>query len=263
MHEIKIVRRFYPHTTMSEPDKSLDLLGVEPLSKSIEIVTSGMVGGVGAFLSRICLPAAEEFGLLLRDRVSAWRAQNVLGITSRAERLIYESAGDQELQAHPRIVAGVIELGSWSDAKEVQQMWAGLLASACTPDGRDDSNLIFLDILSKLTVSQARLFDYICRNANKVVAPAGWISADMFLMSLDELKDVTGLSDFHRIDLELDHLRALSLLSEVAGGFDRDSTEANMTPTALALQMFVRCQGSTSDPITFYGVQPPPQQPKQ
>jgi hypothetical protein len=245
---------------MSEKDKSLDLLGVKPLAKSIEILTSGTVDGAGAFLSRICLPAAEEIGLLLRDRVSAWRAQNVLRITGSAEKLVSAAAGDQALHAHPRIVASVIELGSWSDAEEVQQMWAGLLASACTPDGRDDSNLMFLDVLSKLTVSQARLFDYICRHANKFVAPGGWISAHEFPMKLDKLKGVTGLCDFHRIDLELDHLRALGLL-RLSGGFDPASTDADMTPSALALQMFARCQGSSSDPITFYGVQHQQQQP--
>ena len=97
---------------MSEPDKSLDLLGVKPLAKSIEIVTTGTVDGAGAFLSRICLPAAEEIGLLLRDRVSAWRAKNAQEITGRAEKLVFDAAGGQAIHAHPRIVAGVIELGS-------------------------------------------------------------------------------------------------------------------------------------------------------
>jgi hypothetical protein len=191
--------------------------------------------------------------------VSSWRAHNAAEITSRAEKLL----GDQvHIHAHPRIVAGVIELGSWSDAEEVQEMWAGLLTSACTADGRDDSNLMFLDILSKLTVSQARLFQYICLHATKIVTPAGWISANHFSMTLDDLKRVTGLTDFHRIDLELDHLRAVGLLPELGGGFTNDSTQANMTPTALALQMFARCQGSITDPLSFFGVHTAaPQQP--
>lgn len=242
---------------MNESNNSLDILGIRPIANSIESVTKGIVGGASAFLSRICLPAAEEFGFLLRDRVGSWRAMNAAAITNHAEKLLGASSEQTQLQAHPRIVAGVIELGSWSDAEEVQKMWGGLLASACTPDGRDDVNLIFLDLLSKLTLSQARLFDYICKNSGKTMSPAGWIQANRFTMSLDSLKSVTGLTDPHRIDLELDHLRSIFLIADGSGGFEPNSTEADMSPTALALQMFARCNGSNVDPITFFGVEPP------
>lgn len=243
-------------------DKSLDILGIKPIGNSIESVTTGVVAGASSFLSRICLPAAEEFGLLLRDRVGLWRANNAAAIASRAEKLLGASA-EQPLHAHPRIVANVIELGSWSDSEEVQEMWAGLLASACTPDGRDDSNLMFLDLLAKLTVSQARLFDFICSNCKKTVAPAGWILSKDFSLSLDDLKRITGLTDFHRIDLELDHFRSLGLLNDMQGGFNPYSTQADVAPSALALQMFVRCRGSAADPIAYYDAKPqePPEEP--
>ena len=241
---------------MKEPDKSLDVLGIKPIGNAIESVTQGIVSGASAFLSRICLPAAEEFGLLLRDRVSAWRATNAAAIANHAQKLLAPDGDPASLHAHPRIVANVIELGSWSNAEEVRQMWGGLLASACTPDGTDDSNLMFVDLLSKLTVSQARLFDYICKNCKKAVASGGWIYADDFQLSLDALKRITGLTDFHRIDLELDHLRTLGLLHDLQGGFTPDSTDANMSPSALALQMYVRCQGSPRDPVSFYDAKP-------
>ena len=253
---------------MKEPDKSLDILGIKPIANAIESVTQGIVAGASAFLSRICLPAAEEFGLLLRDRVSAWRATNAAAIANHAQKLLGAGTEQSSLHAHPRIVASVIELGSWSNAEEVQQMWGGLLASACTPDGRDDSNLMFIDVLSKLTVSQSRLFDYICKNCKKTVALGGWIYADDFTLNLDELKRITGLIDFHRIDLELDHMRTLGLLHDLRGGFNPDSTDANTSPSALALQMYVRCQGSTADPVSYYEAKPskvaeaPPQPPK-
>ena len=239
---------------MTEPNKSLDVLGIKPIANAVESVTTGAVSGASAFLSRICLPAAEEFGLLLRDRVSAWRAKNAAVIVNEAERLVSENVADAPLHAHPRIVADVIELGSWSDTEEVQQMWAGLLASACSPDGRDDSNLMFLNVLSTLTVAQTRIFDAICKKCVKKASPGGWIISDRQSMTLDEIRSIAGLTDAHRIDLEILHLRAVSLLVSDAGFHDKDN-EADVTPTAFALQMFVRCQGSASDPITFYGVQ--------
>ncbi len=243
---------------MSEPNKSLDILGVKPIANAIETVTKGAVDGAAAFLSRICLPAAEEFGLLFRDRVSAWRASHATAITNRAQAMLDSEPHDAPVHAHPRIVAGVIELGSWTEAEEVQQMWSGLLASACTTDGRDDSNLMFVDLLSKLTTSQARLFDYVCQQAKKWVFPNGLLMADEFFMGLDDLKQVTGIVDLHRLDLELDHLRTVGILNEQAGGFTTASVDANATPSALALQMYARCQGYRGDPILFYGAKPLP-----
>jgi hypothetical protein len=49
-------------------------------------------------------------------------------------------------QAHPRVLHEIIENASWVDDEEVQAMWAGLLASSCTEDGKDDKNLIYIYI---------------------------------------------------------------------------------------------------------------------
>ena len=43
---------------MTEPDKSLDLLGIKPVAEAINTVTRASTAGVGAFLGRICLPGS-------------------------------------------------------------------------------------------------------------------------------------------------------------------------------------------------------------
>jgi len=91
-----------------------------------------LVDGAGAFLGRICLPAAEEFGQLLRDRIKYWRAVNASKIAAMAEARLRALNAGKSVQAHPRLVGAIIEQGSWTDDEEVQQMWAGLLASSCT-----------------------------------------------------------------------------------------------------------------------------------
>ena len=63
-------------------DKAFDLLGIKGLSDSVEATTQGLLDGAAAFLSRVCLPAAEEFGLALRDRISAWRAKTAAQMLS-------------------------------------------------------------------------------------------------------------------------------------------------------------------------------------
>jgi hypothetical protein len=138
---------------MNEKDDRIsDLLGAKPIAESIHALTEASVKGSSAFLSRICLPAAKEVGLLLRDHVREWRADHANKIVAKAESLVSNQADFDKLQAHPRLVAKIIEQGSWADSDEVQNMWAGLLASSCAIDGFDDSNLIFVDLLSQITL---------------------------------------------------------------------------------------------------------------
>jgi len=234
---------------MTEENKSLDVLGLKPVADSVNTITKGTVDGASAFLSRICLPAAEEFGLLLKDRVSAWRAKNAVEIANKAQLLLEKQAGSLALSAHPRIIYSTIENGSWSEDDFMQSFWAGLLASSCTPDGKDESNLILINILSQLTTSQVKLINYVCEATATFKSRGGWIYADDFDMEADDLKEITGITDFHQLDRELDHLRSLEL---IRSGFDPDSTLADVTPHALCLQLYVRSQGYVGSPIDYF-----------
>ncbi len=140
-----------------DEDKSsgLDLLGLKPIGEAAKGLADAAVKGAGKFLESICLPAAEEFGLLLRDRVSAWRAMNAISIAQKAEENLGGSV--RGLQAHPRLVLGALEDGSWSDDNVVQDTWAGLLASSCIHDGKDDSNFLFLTLLRQLSACQIKI----------------------------------------------------------------------------------------------------------
>ena len=237
--------------------KSLDIFGLKPVSDSIKTVTQAMIEAASAFLSRICLPAAEEFGLLLRDKVHHWRETNKVKILQKAEEKLNKFSSKEDKHAHPRLIAEILNKGSWVANAEIQDMWAGLLASACTNDGSDESNLIFINILAQLTSLQANILNYGCENAKKELAKAGWItSGDQLMVSLGELQTITGCSDFHRLDRELDQLRNFGLIGYGlgSGGFGPDSTDADISPTGLALQMYVRCKGFIGDPIEFFGL---------
>jgi hypothetical protein len=230
--------------------KSLDLFGIKEFGESIKIATEKMFEGASALLSRICLPAAEEFGLLLKDRVQFWRARNLANITAKSEKIrpdIYQN----QLKAHPRIVMEVIEKGSWADTDELQHMWAGLLASACTPDGKDDSNLLFINFLNQLSYAQVKLLSYTCRECKKFKDNIGLIYTSDFNLSFENLVQITGVNDIHRLDRELDHLRSIELIS---GGFDINSGSNNVdvTPTPLGLQLYVRCQGYLGSPLEYF-----------
>jgi len=235
----------------NEKPNALDILGIQPIAASIETLTTAAVDGAAAILSRICLPAAEEFGLLLRDRVRYWRALNIAKLASKTEAKLKALQVAASAHAHPRIVSKIIEEASWSDDESIQEMWAGLLASSCSDDGSDDSNLIFISLLSNLSKSQARLVEYSCKTASKYLNPGGLALGEYLPISLNALRAITGETDIHRLDREMDYLRAQNLIT---GGFaaDGDANSADITPTPLTLHLFVRCAGFRGSPSEFF-----------
>jgi hypothetical protein len=233
-----------------DSSRSMDILGIKPIADSINIVTKETVAGASSFLGRICLPVAEEFGFLLRDKVSNWRLNNQIRMLQRSEEK-YKKFFQESAHAHPRLVSGILDHSSWTDSDDVHDMWAGLLASSCTSDGNDESNLIFVNILSQFTSLQAKTLKHCCETAQKAVSKGGWIHAEPYYLKLAKLEEVIQIKDLHRIDREMDHLRSLGI---VDAGFMPDSTLAKLTPTSLGLQMYVRCQGYLGSPLEFFGI---------
>ena len=239
---------------MKEQDKSVDLLGIKPVSEAISTVTKATTDGAGAFLSRICLPAAEEFGLLLRDKVGAWRAKNALAITKRAEEMLDALPNSKQRHAHPRIVGTIIEKGSWSDEDDVSSMWAGLLATACTESGRSEENLIYVNLLGQLTASQTRTLNFACSEAIKYKTSTGLIYSQDYIVTIEQIVAASGTTDIHALDLEIDSLRGLGLLDMVSG-LNPESNQSNMiTPSAVGLQLFVRCQSFVGSPVEYFKI---------
>ena len=236
--------------------KSLDIIGIKPVADSCRIVTQGTVDGAAAFLRRICLPAAEEFGLLLKDKVSAWRAANAIVIAQKAEQIL-KNQGRTGVHAHPRLVHEAVEKGSWHEDDLLQGYWAGLLASSCSDTGDDDSNILFMSILDRLSRSQGQLIYHICTVSKKALSSAGWIGVTEALsLTIEQLTIVTGVSDVHRLDRELDHLRSMELIGGDfgTGGFRPESLDADVTPKPLTLHLFVRCQGFVGSPAEYWGL---------
>ena len=234
--------------------KPSDVLGVRPAAEALKAA----VETAQDFLLRICGPAADEFGLLLRDRVSHWRMINAMRLVDKARRKIDELPSDKSTaEAHPRLVMQTLEQGSWSDDDEVQDMWAGLLASSRSPDGRDDSNLIFISLLEHLTTVEAHFLNWLCETAEKMRSESGLISAKWVNLKVSELARILGIDDIQRLDRELDHLRALDLIEgglPLEDGAVGDEVTVAASPTPLALHLYVRCQGVTVSPVAFFGL---------
>ena len=223
--------------------------GIAPYEEAVKVATEATIQGIGKFFDKLIMPAVEEIGLYLKDRIGhwRWRMNNLKQITEKADQKL----GSTSKYAHPRLIGLIIENGSWSDDEVVQDMWAGLISSSCTPDGQDDSNLLFINLLSQLTKSQAKFLKFSCENASKFIDRSGLIFIRDFIVSTDQILTIYAHKDLHVIDRELDHLRALGLIQ---GGIISDRQEANIAPTSLGLYMYVRCQGSLDSPVSYFGL---------
>lgn len=229
----------------------------------VSLGAGAVAGGYAAYaavttaagvLKRICLPAAEELGEYFKDRVAGWRAIQAVDILKRTEEKLKLNCVPEEHHAHPRLVHRILDEGTWTDDAAIQEMWAGLLSSSCTEDGEDDSNLLFTNLLGSMTKLQARIMKYGCETARKLLSPTGLISVEDFGTSAETLLEITGERDIHRLDRELDHMRQLGLFANYDGGLYAHAPQADVTPSPLALNMYVRCSGSRKSPIEFFGL---------
>lgn len=159
-------------------DKSLDLLGVKPVSKAIEHASVKTIDGISAFFAAICMPAAEEFGLMLRDRVAAFRQANLSRIAQKAKDAMQQTGVEPTGYTNPRLIHEVIEHGSWADDDCIQQMWGGLIAAASNTAAAADDSLVYTESLRRLTPFQARLLNHVYGDPRCCSVGAGAIVDD-------------------------------------------------------------------------------------
>ena len=207
-------------------------------------------------IKSVCIPALDEVGLLLRDKVRYWRLNNILSILDKAKGKLHYENEELKIQAHPRVALSIIENGSLNDNDEIQEMWAGLFASSCTKSGHNDENLIFVDLLKQLTVSEAKIIKYSCEIARKIIYENGLLIADKLKIDCESLMRISGINEIYRLDRELDHLSSLELLGlgQSGGGIDINDKNlvAHITPSTLALNLYVKSQGHNDNPILFW-----------
>lgn len=245
----------------NEQDNSLDVLGVKPIGKALEHASKETVNGGKNFLSKICMPAAEEFGLLLKDHVSNWRATNAQKTLEKAEKKLLIQGNYEDKKAHPLIAWRIIESSSWAQHDELQEIWAGLLASTCTECGTDDSNLMFISLIAQLSEVQIKIINYAVENSSKEVYEHDLITSKELKVSMRVLLEVLNIEDTNRLDRELDHMSSLDLIGDglTGGGIileeNASDYSVDITPRPLSIQLYVRCQGFLGTPKEYFNLE--------
>jgi hypothetical protein len=206
-----------------------------------------------AFLNHICPIATEATHSLLREGLSNYRVAAAVEIALKAEEGLAAVTDADGLRVSPRLLIRILEDGSWAEADWIQQLWAGILISSATMDGRDESNLPFVDLLSQLTHIHVRIFVAACTRTTKFVSGVGRLSSRPFSCTTEEIMKITGSRDLIRIERDVAHLTDLGLLEPKAKSrFFMAVDEANITPTSMGLQLYARCRGHRGPSQDFY-----------
>lgn len=163
-------------------DNSSDIAGIKPVAKAIEAATLKTVDGLGKFFGAICMPAATEFGLLLRDHISAYRHKNLEKIAAKTQKKIKDQGISASGEANPRLIKEILEEASWCEDDAIQSMWAGLLSVASGTTSAADDSLIYTDILKRLTPFQAAFLNKVYWDPRccSVKPPIGFKEDDSF-----------------------------------------------------------------------------------
>ena len=206
-----------------------------------------------AFLSRICPQAAEEVKQLLRGGLGNYRVASAVEIALKAEAMLASEPHADRTRAHPRLVVPIIEVGSWAETDWTTHLWAGLLATSCTEDGNDESNLAFVELFSQLASTHVDIFTTSCTRAPKIVSESGEISSRPVICTLEDIEQIAGSGHLLRIERDLEHLFDLGLIAKsVKTPSLLPIEQADITPSSLGLQLYARCNGHRGAPQDFY-----------
>jgi len=241
-----------------------DVLGIKPLADAGLEVTKTTINGVSSFLEIVCKPCLQEFGHLLQDKVRGWRLNNIIRTMEKAKGRMDFDGQDLQLTTNARVGLSIMEECSNVDDDELQNLWAGLFVSSCTKDGRDDSNMNFVDLLKRMSSVEAKIINYACSNCTKKQHVHNLLTANTLTITLDELVKIAGTDDIYRLDNELDHMRSIQLLeynsgfSVGEGVFSGEKYEINITPSAIALSLYYKTHSTELSPIEFWkdGIEP-------
>lgn len=207
-----------------------------------------------AFLGRICPDGGEEIGEWVRTRASSHKVLNAVAIALKAEELLGVGHAS-DVRVHPLVAVHILDIGSSSHEDWLHRYWAGLLITSASVDGREKTNLEFVELFSQLTSIPIRIFTVVCTKAPKVISETGDVAAKPLACNLEELASTVG-ARAPQMMRELQSLAELRLIERSAANSPALLTNnvTCITPTSLALQLFALCNGHRGTLRDFYFV---------
>jgi len=135
------------------------------MSEAGEVIRSGAADKLADVVHKLAGPMAEEVGLLMADKIKVYRVKNWVDVIRKTKKILAEAK--LPLRAAPaRIFLPILEASSIENDESLQDLWAGLLATAS--EQSDSLSPSFIETLRQLTPGNARglsiLFDSVLRH---------------------------------------------------------------------------------------------------
>lgn len=196
------------------------------------------------FVYRLCPSRAKEPIHVLTGELDEARTKSMLEIALTAEKMLSEGPHAEKMHAHPHIVAGVLRDGSWEHDELTQRLWAGMLVSSCSEEGKDESNKEFVELLVQVSPAQAHILVEGCRRASEQTPGNHKASKWQIILTPEEMIQTTGMYDLYRNATDVNYLHHYGLVENT---FDfttyTPKKSFDITPTSLGMKLFEVCRG--------------------
>ncbi len=228
-------------------DKSIDIFGIKPYGEILKIVTIESIDTVKKFLEIVCKPAAEEFGFFLSDKVRVWRLSNIIKILEKSNgKLEFIGEKIQLQKIHPKLINRIFEDGSLESDEEIQNYWAGLIASSANEFPTDD-NIIYFEILKQLTKTELLLIQYFGKKSQLETNEYGIIETkEGIIMNASDFFSIVNSNDKNKLNTEINHLKGLDLIEQgfglASGFFEKEGVlKIGLKMSPLAINLYNKC----------------------
>ena len=247
--------------------EGFDPLGLKSAGEIAKDATKFGIDSAKAFLKLTCKPLLEEIGLMLRDQFTNWKLNNILKMLEKADGKLSYDPEKEKLVIDPRVAYQIVEHASIVGNETLQDMWAGLFASSCQKY-EEDENILFIDILKRLTSSQVKLLNYLCEKSKKDIGgtlpnyrDSGLVSSSGVRVRYEDLLLIMETDSKLKVDTEFSALENMGLITH-AGRPAVNQTLLQVTksegswggvkPTLMAVRLYVKCQGSRDTPYNYF-----------
>jgi hypothetical protein len=205
-------------------------------------------------LSQLCRAEANHIIQLFGGELDEARTATAVQIMIEAEKLLAAEGRVGDLRAHPGYVEHLIKFGSWAVGDITKQLWAGLLATSCTPEGTDDSNRELVDLLVNVTPTQALIFVVACNKVSALMAGNEDHPATRILFTQEEMKQLTGRADLTRLATDIAYLFHSGLVDRNYDFTSYIPTEDfDITPSRFGIDVHRKCRGHLADAHSVTG----------
>lgn len=195
------------------------------------------------FLCRLCQSGAEEAIMLIGGQLDSVRTECVFEIAFGAEKLLSSEYNADKMRADPKLVAHILREGSWAHSVQQKQLWIGLFVNSCKPEGWDDSNIAFGDMLVNITPAQATIFIEGCSRALESMRDTDTAAPHRIVLSPQQMIELTHMYDLTRVATDVAYLYNLSVIDRLFDFTSYVETENfDITPSSVGIELFRRCR---------------------